>query len=240
MAQIRYLLQHHNLIRYTLKTWPEDLFLQRIKNPRAYGRGSKHGALDYLALLPYNSVMSDEHLLFQNIDSKQQSERRKKSIDIRRARPEDAKELMQLIHGLVADGTAYLTDQLEYSVEQQAEYIASGKDSVILVAERNNELVGWINIRRNFFPFRHHSGMIVIGVKQEFQGQGIGGQLLEAIEPMALFIHIERLELGVRAENTRAYTLYTQHGYAEEGRRIGGVKRDGQYSDEILMAKNLR
>lgn len=186
--------------------------------------------------------MVDEHLIFKNfVAGEQKPEHNKKTFQIRQARISDARNLMDLIQQLVTEGAAYLTDRLEYSLQQQVEYIANaGKDSIVLVAESNNKLIGWINLKRNFFPFRQHTGTIVMGVKQELQNQGVGSQLLSFIEPMALYIKIERLELGVRSRNLRACSFYKRHGFIEEGRRIHGVKNNNQYDDEIIMAKRLR
>lgn len=162
-------------------------------------------------------------------------------IEIRKAREEDAEQLLALMNELMRDGSAYLIDHIDYSVRQEAEYIRSaGKNTIILVAETNGFILGWLTLLRNYTQFRQHSGTIVMGIKSEFQNQEIGGQLLKYIEPIALFMKIERLEISVRAENISAYNFYVRHGFLEEGRRIRAIKRENLYGDEIIMAKNLR
>ena len=48
---------------------------------------------------------------------------------------------------------------------------------------------------------------------------------------------LEKVQLGVFAENARAVALYRSLGFVQEGHRRRGFKHpDGTYSDDILMA----
>lgn len=163
------------------------------------------------------------------------------SIQIRMAQERDAEQLLTLMNELMKNGSAYLIDHLDYSPQQEAEYIRTmGRDTIIIVAEKDELIVGWLTLLRNYTQFRQHSGAIVMGIRQEFQNQGIGAEFLQHIEPIALFMRIERLELSVRAENIPAYNFYVRHGFFEEGRRAKAIKRENIYGDEIIMVKQLR
>lgn len=163
------------------------------------------------------------------------------SIQIRKARESDAEQLLTLMNELMKHGSAYLVDHLDYSSQQEAEYIrTTGKDTIILVAEKDGLIIGWLTLLRNYTQFRQHSGTIVMGIKQEFQNRGIGAGLLQYIQPIALFMKIERLELSVRTENIQTYNFFVRHGFFEEGRRVKAIKQKDIYGDEIIMAKLLR
>ena len=163
------------------------------------------------------------------------------SSRIRAAKPEDAQNLQQLIAELMRDGKHFLSDLLPNTTEEEAGYIRSaGKNHIILVAEDDNGLAGWVSVQRTWATFSQHVGTVMIGVKADRQGVSIGTQLLAHIEPSALFMNIEKLELTVRTSNTKAVEFFTSHGYLAEGKKIKSVKINGTYDDEILMGKQLR
>ena len=50
---------------------------------------------------------------------------------------------------------------------------------------------------------------------------------------------LRKMTLHVFVDNERAISLYLSFGFVEEGRLKGdGLRRDGSYSDTILMAKH--
>jgi RimJ/RimL family protein N-acetyltransferase len=51
---------------------------------------------------------------------------------------------------------------------------------------------------------------------------------------------VEKIELNVRASNTRAIALYKKMGFVEEGRLKNRIKiSNDRYIDDILMALNI-
>jgi len=78
----------------------------------------------------------------------------------------------------------------------------------------------------------------VIGVLQEYAGQGVVGTgLSRAMEDWAKRVGIHRLELSVMTHNIAAVALYRKMGF-----EIGGTARDtlfvdGRYVDEYMMPK---
>ncbi len=82
--------------------------------------------------------------------------------------------------------------------------------------------------------------LLTIAVSPEFQGRGIGRELLESFEEAARRRGALRAFLEVCAANHPAIALYRACGYAEAGRRAGYYRdRDGKRADAILMHKQL-
>lgn len=73
---------------------------------------------------------------------------------------------------------------------------------------------------------------LVIGVLQEYTGQGVGTGLFRAIEDWAKRIGIHRLELSVMIHNTAAVALYRKMGFEVEGTARDTLFVDGRYVDE--------
>lgn len=85
---------------------------------------------------------------------------------------------------------------------------------------------------------RAHVRVLGIAVAPEWQGRGVGRQLIERLLAWADdWAGVLRVELNVHAENERAIALYRSLGFVEEGRHRGYVLRNGQYVDALTMAR---
>jgi putative acetyltransferase len=87
-------------------------------------------------------------------------------------------------------------------------------------------------------PRRKHAGTFGISVHDDWQGKGIGTELLRAALDMAdNWLNLTRMELEVYADNEPAIHLYERFGFEREGRLRQHAFRDGQYVDSIVMAR---
>jgi len=111
--------------------------------------------------------------------------------------------------------------------------------STIFVVEENDQLIGFLALLGQ--PIRRiaHRASLVIGILKDYQGKGIGRQLLMAGEANALAHGINRLELTVMTTNKRALWLYGSLGFTVEGIRHRAMWVGGQWVDEFYMSKLL-
>lgn len=85
---------------------------------------------------------------------------------------------------------------------------------------------------------RAHTASLALVVHEDWQGKGVGRQLMGALLDYADdWLGLTRLELHVYADNERAIALYRQLGFEEEGRLRADSFRDGEYVDGLLMAR---
>jgi len=75
-----------------------------------------------------------------------------------------------------------------------------------------------------------------MGVIDSHRGRGIGRALMEAALHAAWNKGFTRIELTVRADNTRAKQLYESFGFAVEGLCKRHILVKGEYADSYLMA----
>lgn len=107
-----------------------------------------------------------------------------------------------------------------------------------LVAEVNGVIAGQIGIWGNSNPRRRHVVGIGIGVRENYQGQGIGNQLLEAAIDLAEnWLGATRIELSVYTDNTVAIAFYEKWGFYIEGTAKNYAFRDGSYVDVHNLAR---
>ena len=150
---------------------------------------------------------------------------------IRQAVPGDAAELLEFLRrvGAETDNLSFGAEGVPFSVEAEAEFIASQTDSqdgVMLVASLNGRIVGNASLARLSGRMSHRAEFSV-AVLKEYWGRGIGGALLKSAVAIAQDIGIELIELSVRSDNERAKQLYGRAGFKRFGQHPAFFKING-------------
>ena len=157
-------------------------------------------------------------------------------VEIRPIRSEDAEAVYALrLLPSVIDGTmAIPSARLE---ETQARLARLGPDDHTFVAVVDGQVVGMAGLHVEAGK-RRHTGNIGMMVHDQFQGRGIGRELLEALLHVAdNFVGLVRVELEVYADNERAIRLYESCGFEHEGRKKKAVWRHGEHQDVLAMGR---
>jgi len=114
---------------------------------------------------------------------------------------------------------------------------STGPGEHMLVAVTDGRIVGSINLHCGRNRMAHTAGF-GMGVHDDFQSQGIGRQLMEAMLDLAeQWINIRRIELNVYTDNEPAIALYASLGFEREGTHRAYSCRDGRYVDAYTMAR---
>ena len=107
-----------------------------------------------------------------------------------------------------------------------------------LVATVAGEVVGNLGLTRFTRPRRAHAGELGMGVRDDWQGKGVGSALLAAALDLAdNWLGLRRIELQVHADNERAIALYRKFGFEAEGTHRAYAMRNGVYVDSLSMAR---
>ena len=158
-------------------------------------------------------------------------------IEVRPAELSDVEALTRIY----SNRNAYSqTLQLPFqSLEVWRKRLTTNDDTQIaLVASVAGEVVGNLGLTRFTRPRRAHVGEFGMGVRDDWQGKGVGSALLEAALDLAdNWLGLRRIELHVHADNDRAIALYRKFGFAVEGTMRGYALRDGRYVDSHAMAR---
>ena len=162
---------------------------------------------------------------------------KRSKIEVRAAELSDVEALTRLF----ASRNAYSqTLQLPFqSLEVWRNRLTTNDDTQIaLVASVAGEVVGNLGLTRFTRPRRAHVGEIGMGVRDDWQGKGVGSALLEAALDLAdNWLGLRRIELHVHAGNERAIALYRKFGFAVEGTHRAYAIRNGVYVDSLSMAR---
>ncbi|MNO50306.1 putative acetyltransferase YhhY [compost metagenome] len=158
--------------------------------------------------------------------------------------PEDAEELLRLQHQLDQESQFMLLepDERQSSLNQVKEMIegsSSADHSILIGAEVDHQLIGFMSVRGGSVRRNRHNAYIVIGILKQYQGKGIGAGLFREMDAWARNTEIARLELTVMTHNERAIALYLKNGFEIEGTKRKSLVIDGQWVDEYYMSKIL-
>ena len=115
--------------------------------------------------------------------------------------------------------------------------INRGKNQYWYVAEENGKVIG-LGILMNHGNLRKkHVGVITLMVNSDNQNKGVGSLLMDKLINLSESLNIIRLELCVFRDNYKAINLYKKFGFKEEGIKIKSALKNGEYVDEIMMAR---
>ena len=166
-------------------------------------------------------------------------------LEVRTAAPEDAEEVLGYIER-VSGESSFLTfgpGELEMTVEQEADFFRAGQGSpnrTYILGFIGDELVATANVMASPRPRLRHRGELGMSVSRAFWGRGIGAAMLDHLvewareSPMLI-----KLDLRVRADNTRAIPLYRGRGFVEEGVLRKQFCVQGELHDLIAMGMEV-
>lgn len=165
-------------------------------------------------------------------------------MNIREITPKDAHAYSQLrttldkesfMWGAARGERASLND---HAVREFTRLLGHPRSS-IWVAEAEGALVGFLSMETSMWASLSHTASLMVGVLASYQGKGVSTQFFARSELWARKQGIHRVELLVLTNNLVAIGLYKKLGYIEEGIRQQSSYINGQFVDEMHMAKLL-
>lgn len=158
-------------------------------------------------------------------------------LTIRQAQPGDA-GFVAALHGQIVRDTLVTFTTVEKPLATWQAEISSGQP--FLIAAAGEQPLGFAT----YGPFRGGPGYAHVAehsiyLSDQAKGQGIGRQLLFALEERARAAHIHVLVAAISGANPAACSFHAACGYEEVARMPGLGNKWGRYLDLILMQKIL-
>ncbi len=130
-------------------------------------------------------------------------------ITIREAAQSDLNQLTQLTIQL---GYPTSTEQISHRLNG----ILTSQNDIILVAERNNNLLGWITAQATYRlsadPFVEIGGLVV---DENIRGQGVGKKLIQSVADWAIQNKILNLRVRCNVIRLDTHQFYQHLGFTE-------------------------
>lgn len=160
-------------------------------------------------------------------------------VRIRAAEPDD----IEAISATMSDpGVIRGTLQVPFTSVQlrREKFEFADLHTVFLVAVpvEGGDPIGNIGLHRSTRPRRIHTAGLGMGVRDAWQGRGVGTALMAAAMDVAdNWWQVRRVHLEVFTDNAPAIALYRRFGFEVEGTLRQDAFRNGQYADTYLMAR---
>lgn len=163
-----------------------------------------------------------------------------KPAEIRDARPADAAQIVSLQEGIYREGRWFVGNHAPSAdtIRRRLQYL-NPHDSLYLVAERNRQLLGWLELNRMQPERMQHVALLTIAVGAPWRRQGLAGRLLATSYAWGGRVGISKITLNVRARNTGAIELYEREGFLLEGREKHHFVTEDGFEDNLIMARTI-
>lgn len=147
------------------------------------------------------------------------------------------------LEALKTEPTAFLTSFEEKINDSDSTWKEWAKKSIpnMLFCLDDNKPIGQVGyFIGSHLKEKHVATIWGMYVNPNYRGKKLGKQLLsQLIKEISINPEISKIKLGVNADQTAAYKLYTSLGFRKSGRLVSELKVGNKYYDEILMEKFL-
>ena len=161
---------------------------------------------------------------------------------IRPVRPEDADDINYIRRQ--PEVARYMMSLPSERVESSQNFIGNLRPNnhefvaVTTLAGGMERVIGIAGLNVDTRPRAAHTASLGICVHRDYQDQGVGSALMEALLDLAdNWLRLVRVELQVYDGNERAIHLYEKYGFEKEGLLRKVSIQDGEYADEFIMSR---
>ena len=110
----------------------------------------------------------------------------------------------------------------------------------IFIAIDDNEIVGYIALKRLHFARLRHIAKFDLGVLEDYQeDENVGAMLVKYAQEWAKENKIKRLEIFVIDEDENLKDLLKDLDFEKEGKRKQTIMIENKYFDEVIMIKEI-
>lgn len=131
-------------------------------------------------------------------------------------------------------------ERKENAIHVIGKLLLSQRRTVTFLAFDGKECIGYVSLVFPKFAKLQGNSYLTIGLREKYQGKGIGSLLMEKAEGYAKSRNVRRVELEVFGSNTRAIRLYTKRNYLVEGIKKEAIVIEKHFDDIIIMVKHLQ
>jgi ribosomal protein S18 acetylase RimI-like enzyme len=160
---------------------------------------------------------------------------------IRQARQEDLTGLVGAIRQAIGAKTYVDAETVADVVDSEGVLLRHNEleSRIFFVACVEDEVVGWVHLKHPEIDKLNHTAELTLGVLEQYRGIGIGSHLLERGQEWAAANDYEKIYNSVPSTNEEGIAFLETHDWETEAVREGHYKLDGEYIDEVMMAKEL-
>ncbi len=162
-------------------------------------------------------------------------------FNIRPARQEDLTGIVGAIRQVAEERTYIVAESVADEIDHQEVLLRYNEleARMFFVATVNGEVVGWVHVHGPELDKLSHTAELTVGVIEEYRHNGIGSHLLSRGLEWAASRGYEKVYNSVPSTNEEAIEFLEAYGWEVEAVREDHYKLDGEYVDEVMLAKTV-
>lgn len=161
---------------------------------------------------------------------------------VRPARQEDLSGIVGIMQQVTERGSYIVAESIAEQIDYDDILIQNTEieSRMFFVAVANDEVVGWVHLEASELEKLHHTAELTMGVLEEYRGHGIGSRLLSRGTRWAEDNGYVKVYQSIPATNASAIRFLEEAGWETEAVREDHYLIDGEFVEEVMMAKYLR
>ena len=161
-----------------------------------------------------------------------------KLLKIRHATINDLQDITEIYNEAIQKTVATFDTQIKTIEEQKKWFTEHGSKNPILVAEQNDDMVGWGALTQYSTKCAYSdTAEISLYIKEKNQGKGIGRKLIEELVKEGKNAGLHALIARITEGNKISIHLHEQFGFVKIGTLKEVGKKFGKLLDVNLMQK---
>ena len=166
---------------------------------------------------------------------------KEKKVTLRLMEPSDSGAVLGFAKSLPEDDLLFLSVDItrNEALDQWAQNIKSGQIRTVL-AEANGMLIGHGTLNHNELQWTRHLGEIVLLIKPDYRGIGLGGLLANELFSIARELGLQKIVARMASEQRGAVQVFERLGFRAEALLADYViDRAGRTHDLIVMSYDV-
>jgi N-acetylglutamate synthase-like GNAT family acetyltransferase len=160
-------------------------------------------------------------------------------MEIRVYEPSDKKAFLNFYEQLYNENHNIVATKEEISKKME-KLENNHKYEQVLVALDDENIVGFLAIKKMHFEKLRHTAKFTMGVLEDYQEEeGVGSKLVERALEWSENNDIKRLEIHVVENDSNLEDLLSDLDFSKESIRKSTIKIKDDYHDEIVMVKKV-
>ena len=215
---------------------PEEMRTALRMDPRPFGH--------HVAILKRDGVLEDVdgdlRIAYDETGEEEFSDAGVEFV-IRQARQEDLTGLVGAIREAIGAKSYVDAETVADVVDSEGVLLRHNEleSRIFFVACVEGEVVGWVHLKHPEIDKLSHTAELTLGVLERYRGHGVGSHLLERGLEWAESQGYEKIYNSIPSTNEEAIAFLESHGWETEAVREDHYRLNGEYLDEVMMAKQL-
>lgn len=162
------------------------------------------------------------------------------AVTVRPARQEDISGIIGVMRQVAREKRYIVAEDVAQQLSGDSALMRDDlEDRRFFVATVDDEVVGWCGVERPVLKKLAHNAELTLGVLEEYRGDDVGSHLMQRALSWATKEGFHKVYNSVPATNHRGIEFLETHGWNTEAIRRDHYRIDGEFVDEVMMAKVL-